>query len=360
MDISKTNSNIYRRILVSRLDRIGDVLLSTPVFKAIKEAYPGSYVACMVRPYANDIVNGNPYIDKVILYDKDGAHKSFFPTLKFALNLKNEKFDLSINLHPTNRSNLIPFLAGVPKRVGWDKKLGFLLTCKLKHDKQMGTKHELEYTLDVIRSLGIEPKDKRTFIPGRKENYEKVKDVLRAAGLSENDLIIAIHPGASCPSKRWSADRFAELADQLATSLRAKVVIIAGPVDVEIGNKVANLMKSKSLNLSGKTSIADLAALFKMCRLFVSNDSGPVHIASAVGTPVISIFGRNEPGLGPKRWGPVGRGDVFLQKDVGCAICFAHNCKLDFRCLKDLQVQEVFDAAKEMLVAENAINRRLP
>ena len=148
-----------KRILIVRTDRIGDLVLSTPVIASLRKAYPNSYIAFMCRPYTEAIVKGNPYLDEVIVYDKYGKEKGFWATLKFARYLKRKRFDLALILHPTNRAHLVTFLAGIPERVGWDQKLGFLLTKRIPHTKQQGEKHELEYTLDMLRSLDIEPQE---------------------------------------------------------------------------------------------------------------------------------------------------------------------------------------------------------
>lgn len=341
----------YKKILIVRLDRIGDVILSTPVIKAVRDAYPDSHIACMVRPYALDIVRGNPCLDEVIVYDKDGAHKSLLNTARFAAGLRKKKFDLAILLHPTNRTHLIAFLAGIPARVGYDRKFGSLLTKRIPHTKQLGLKHEADYALDMLRHIGIEPGEKRLHVPVHAESERKVKALFASAGIGEGDTVIAVHPGASCPSKRWRAERFAQAADRLAKAHSARVVIIASANDRAFGDKVASLMKAKALNLSGKTSVADLASVLKRSRLFISNDSGPVHIACAVGTPVVDIFGRNDRGLSPRRWGPTGKDDLVLHKEVGCSVCLAHICKRGFACLDAITVDEVVEAAGKILGA---------
>ena len=345
----KSEIRKYKRILIVRLDRIGDVILSTPVIRAVRDAYPDSHIACMVRPYALDIVRGNPCLDEVIVYDKDAAHKSFWKTVRFAADLRKKKFDLAILLHPTNRTHLIAFLAGIPVRVGYDKKLSALLTKRIPHTKQLGLKHEVDYALDMLRCVGIEPRDRKLCIPVHEESERKVKAVFASNGIRESDTVIAVHPGASCPSKRWSAERFARVADRLTEGYNAKVVIIASEKDRAFGDKVASLMKGPSLNLSGKTSVADLASVLRRAKLFISNDSGPVHIACAVGTPVVDIFGRNDRGLSPRRWGPTGANDVVIHKEVGCEVCLAHNCKLGFKCLDAITVDEVVEAGERIL-----------
>ena len=339
----------FSRILIVRTDRIGDVLLSTPVIKAIRETYPHAYIAVMVSSYAKEIVEGNPYLDEVIVYDKDHRHKGWLSSIKFALNLKKKKFNLAVILHPTNRVHLITFFAGIPKRIGYDRKFGFLLTDRIKHTKQLGQKHELEYSLDLLGHLGIHGQDKNIFIPIKAESEKWVEDLFDQEKIDKLDRLLAIHPGASCPSKIWPQDRFAQAADRLVEEYGFKVLIIAGPKDIAHAKVVARNMRHAVIDLSGKTSISQLASVLKRCRLFISNDSGPVHIASAVGTPVISIFGRNQKGLSPKRWGPVGKKDRVLHKEVGCIQCLAHNCVKEFACLKAITVEDVVKVADSIL-----------
>ncbi|MFH0935504.1 MAG: lipopolysaccharide heptosyltransferase II, partial [Candidatus Omnitrophota bacterium] len=323
-------NNDPRRILVVRTDRIGDVLLSTPVIRALREEYPNAYIAMMVSAYARDIAEGNPWLDEVITYDKDARHKGWLSSLKFACSLKKRKFDLALILHPTNRVHLVTFFAAIPRRIGYDRKLGILLTDRIKHRKQFGEKHESQYNFDLLRHLGLGAAAKDLFMPIKPESEQWAKEILRESGIKEEDQILIIHPGASCPSKIWPNERFAEAADKLAKEYKLKVLVVAGPKDIVQAQAVIKKMHTPALNLAGRTSISHLASILKKCRLFISNDSGPVHIASAVGTPVISIFGRSQAGLSPRRWGPLGAKDKALHKDVGCIECLAHNCVREF------------------------------
>lgn len=335
------------RILIIRTDRIGDVALSTPAIKALREAYPNSYIAFMVRPYAREVVEGNPYLDEVILYDKDGIHKGFFSTLLFALRMRKKKFDTAVILHPTNRAHIIAFAAGIPARIGLDRKLPFLLTRKIKDEKFLGQKHEMEYTLDILKSIGVEARDKNLYVPVRESDKASIESKLSQAGVKNSDLLLAVHPGASCPSKRWPLDRFASLIDRLKDNYDVGIIVVSGPEERTQIQELKKALESSIIDFSGRTSVGELAALLKRCSLFISNDSGPVHIATAVGTPSVVIFGRKQPGLSPKRWGPTGNGDVALHKDEGCEVCLAHNCKNGFKCLKAISVDEVFNAVTE-------------
>lgn len=340
----------YRKILIVRLDRIGDVVLSTPVLKAVRDAYPASHITFMVAPHARDIANGSPYINEVIIYDKKGAQKSLIENIKFIANLSGKKFDIAIILHPTRRTHWLTFLSGIPRRLGYGKKMGVLLTDRVPHKKHLGLKHEMDYTLGLLRYMGIEPRDKKLHVPVDDRSERRARRILEDAGIKDNDKIVIINPGASCRSKRWPAQRFAEVADALVRKLGVKIIVVSGASDRCFTDLTVSMMKTpKALNLSGMTTIKELASLLKRSLLFISNDSGPVHIACAMGTPVISIFGRNDRGLSPRRWGPTNATDRSLHKYVGCDVCLAHNCRIEFKCLDAITADEVVRNAEEML-----------
>jgi heptosyltransferase II len=276
------SSKQYRRILIVRTDRIGDVLLSTPVIQALRKKFPQAYISMMVSPQARDILEGNFYLDEVIVYDKDGKHKGVIGLFKFAGKLKKKKFDLAIILHPTNRMHLLTFLAGIPKRLGYNRKFGFLLNLRKEHTKQLGLKHEAEYNLELLSDLGLNGNPKDLFMPIRDDSEQYVKELFRRAGIKETDKLLAINPGASCPSKLWPVESFVQVCEKLASRYNFKILILAGPREMHLANKIAAdpEIKGKIINFAGKTSVSQLASILKRCVLFISNDSGPVHIAS--------------------------------------------------------------------------------
>ena len=349
VDTLKLRGVDFKKILISRSDKIGDVLLSTPVIKAMREAYPNAYIAMMVNPDTKEIIDGNPYLDEVIIFDKEAKHKGIFNYMKFVLGLRRKRFDLALILHPNNRMHLITFFAAIAHRVGYDRKMGFLLTDKIKHTKQYGEKHELEYCLDFVRFLGIEPQDKVPFMPIKNESEAWVRELFKQEHINQEDKLLAIHLSASCPSRIWPPERFAEVAEELARRHGFKVVVVASSKDFAIAESIAKNIHHRVVNLAGKTSLSQLASLIKKCALFISSDSGPAHIASAVGTPVLCLFGRSQKGLSPKRWMTVGKQDKFLHKNVGCIECLAHNCIKEFACLKAITVDDVLTTADEIL-----------
>ena len=336
------------KILIVRTDRLGDVVLSTPVIKNLRLAFPKSHIAFICRPYTRGALEGNPDLDEVIIYDKYRKHKSLWASIKFSFYLRRKKFDFALILHPTNRVHLITFLAGIPQRVGWDKKLGKLLTKRIKHTKQEGKKHELEYTLDLLRgSLSIPIKNTDTYFPIRSKAKAAVEQLLKGKGVGISDKFIVIHPSASCLSKRWPQERFLKVIKLLRERVGFKIIVITSESEREFGEKLVG--DSGVIDLRGSLSIPELGALLKQAALFISNDSGPVHIAASFNTPIISIFGRNDSGLSPLRWRPRGEKSFYFHKDVGCSRCLAHNCIKSFLCLEGITPQEVVDKAVLLL-----------
>ena len=335
------------RILVIRLDRIGDVVLSTPVLDALRRRFPHAFLAMLVRPECRDLVDGHPSLDAILEYDKAGRHRGALGTARFARSLRRYGFDTALVLHPTHRSHWIPWLAGIPVRIGYRRKSPWLLTRRLPHRKQEGAQHEAAYTLELLRALGIMEAPSLPRIPVHPAAVERVEALLAPWALHGAPLV-AIHPSASGASKRWMPDRFARVADRLAAERGAQICIVAGPADAAAAAMVA-AMRRPALNLAGRLSLAELAALLRRAALLISNDSGPVHVAAAVGTPVVDIFGRNQAGLSRRRWGPLGPGHIVLQKDVGCVVCLADKCDIEFRCLTSLEADEVYEAAASIL-----------
>lgn len=341
----KVNARKPSRILVVRLDRIGDVVLSTPVLQALRASFPQAFIAMMVRSACQEILEGNPYCDQILAYDKEGAHHSAWQTIKFALGLRKWKFDTALLLHPSNRSHWIPFLAAIPVRIGYNRKQPWLLTHRMPHNKQEGVFHEAEYSLQLLQVFGVAAMAPKPYVAVLPQAVKRLEERLASASISAQDVLVAIHPSASCISKRWMPQRFAAVADRLMKEQGVKICLIAGKEEAAIARQVAQAMHSPAVDLAGQLTLSELAALMRRCTLLISNDSGPVHVAAAVGTPVVDIFGRNERGLSPKRWGPLGSGHRIIHKEVGCVTCLAHRCDIRFLCLSAITAEDVYEAA---------------
>ncbi|MFH1848396.1 MAG: glycosyltransferase family 9 protein [Candidatus Omnitrophota bacterium] len=318
-----------KNILVVRTDRIGETLLSTPVAAALKDEFPSGRVSMMVNPVARELIEGQPSIDKVVVYKPDAKRVKEIMALRKAF----KGHDAVFVLNPRKEFHAAAFLAGIPIRVGYDRKWGALLTHRAEDRKHEAKKHEVEYNLDLLKQIGITPKRSTPFIAVNDRDEEEVGNMLRALDVSEKDLLVAMHPETSNYLKRWPREYFARLS-QLLIESDIKVVMVSGSEESEFTQSTAFVLKNKPVDLSGKLKLKQLAALLKRCKVLVSSDSGPVHIASAVGTTVCALFGRQDKGSNPVRWGPYGEGHIIFQEDS----------------LNRIYPDKVFEALKEKLL----------
>ena len=356
-------SNRPVRILVTRTDRIGDLVLTTPVFSALRKRFPDAWISALVFRQHRELVEGNPAINEVLLYDKSGTEKNWIGNFLFAQKLAKIKFDLVIHMHATNRMHLLTWLAKIPIRIGYDRRLPWALTHVFKYEKKQGEKHEAAYNFDLLKPLGIVVPEKfQLHFPLSRESKEALQELLVRGKIDLYKPIVVINPSASCPSKIWPASYFSKLCEKIAKSFDVNFILIGSTGDQSIVHDVMTKTHTKIYDWSGKLSLGVLGALLRAAVLLISNDSGPVHIATAVDTPVISIFGRNQPGLSPTRWKPLGIHDAYLWKDVGCTRCLAHLCQINFLCLESILVQDVYDVVlryKDLLTRKKSPHETL-
>ncbi len=290
----------YKNILIVRTDRIGDVVLTTPSIRALRKAFPTARISVLVSPVVVDLLRKNAYVDKVVVDDRKGCHKGFVGFLKLVLFLRKQKFDLAIIFHTKRRTNLMCFWAGILKRLGYkNEKFGFLLNHPVFDERHKGEKHEAQYCLDLLKNLGVKSDGLQLDLPLSGESVEWADQFIGQMWTNHVQKIIVLHPGASDPAKCWPVKHFAELIDSLVKLYGAKIILVGGSEVREVSEKIITQSNSEIVNLTGKTTVAQLAVLLAKCDLFVSNDSGPVHIAAALGINVVSIFTRNQPGINP-------------------------------------------------------------
>ncbi len=278
-----------KSILIIRLDRIGDLVLSTPTFRAIREHFPKANIVLFVSSYTQDIVKGNPYLDNVITIDKKIG---FVKKLKFIKKIRAERFDLSIALSYCLFSIIATFFSGSRFRVGIDNYgLGFLFTSKISYVyKDSGNRHEVEATLDVVRTIGIDTKNKALYVPINKKGEFFAETFFKKNNISTADFIVAIHPGARIEYKRWSPEGYAEAADYLINQYNAKIIITGSAEEIILSKKIGSLMSNKPIITSGSLNLVQIFSILKRCRLFIGNGTGPLHIAAALDVPTIAIY----------------------------------------------------------------------
>lgn len=300
-----------KNILAVRNDRFGEFLLNIPAFRALKETFTGAKLTIVTSPDVESLAKSIPFIDEVIVRRQKG--NSLLSKLGLISLLRRNNFDIAIMLNPSKEFNIATYLSGIPIRVGYDRKCGFLLTRKMEDKKYLGEKHEIEYNLELVNLTGAATQDKGLYL---EIDPDLSDSLISASNLKNADFLIAIHPWTSDPVKQWPKEKFRELALRLASESGVKVIIIGGRDEAERDGVFFAGLGENIINLAGKTTLPQLGALLKKCRLLVSCDSGPVHLACSVGTPVIALFRSDIPGKSAKRWGPWGKGHAVIEKNI--------------------------------------------
>ncbi len=335
-----------KRILIFNVNWLGDVLFSSATIRNIRRNYPDSYIACVIPSRCYPILKGNPYLDEVIIFDEKDRHKGVLEKLNFVSLLKKKKFDTVFLLHQSFSRALICRLAGIKERIGHcTKKRAFLLTKKITPPKK-DSLHRIDYYLNVIEKAGLRVEDRYLDFSFTPEDEEHVDNFFKKNLLKTHDFIVAINPGGNWMPKRWPPDYWARLADKLISETSAKVIITGSISDLLLAGKIKDAMKEQPLIACGVFNIKQLGALAAKVELFISSDTGPLHIANAVGAKkIIAIFGPTAQRItGPYPSVNV----VILQKDIGCRIpCYKVNCP-DNRCMQVVTPDDVLEQVKKI------------
>ncbi|MDD2731209.1 MAG: lipopolysaccharide heptosyltransferase II [Candidatus Portnoybacteria bacterium] len=337
-----------KRIIIFNVNWVGDVLFSTAVVRNVRRNFPDSYICCAVPSRCYQVLKGNPNIDEIMIYDDKERQKSLFAKFDFVKALRYKQFDMAILLHGSMTRALLCRLADIPERIGYDtKKRGFILTKKIPLPKK-DSLHRIDYYLNIIEKAGLRIEDRYLEFFVDEEDMAFVDNFLEKNGIpSERQLIIGINPGGNWMPKRWPRENWVSLVKLLSERLGADIIITGGRQDQQLAGKIREESNYKPLIACGVFNLKQSAALFKKIGVFISADSGPMHIANAVGAKhIIALFGPTDPLI----TGPFPLKNVkLLQKDTGCKIpCYEVNCK-DNRCMKAISPEEVFSCVEEVL-----------
>jgi heptosyltransferase-2 len=335
------------KILIFNVNWLGDVLFSTATIRNIRYRFPKSFIACIIPSRCYPVLKGNPYLDEIIIYDEKGRHKSLLGKWRFVRFLRAKKFDKVFLLHRSFTRTLLCFLAGIPQRIGYaTEKRNFLLTEKFKAPRVQDV-HRIDYYLGLIEAWGIKVEDRFSDFITTEEDEKVADGLLEKNALKKDDFLVALNPGGNWLLKRWPKENWASLADRLVEEFGAKIIITGSGRDISLAKDIQGLMRHRAVCVCGVLNLKQFAALCRRLRLFVTADSGPLHIANSVGTKkIIAIFGPTHPDI----TGPYPQKDVaVLQKNISCQIpCYKLDCP-DNRCMKAVTVEDVLGIARKIL-----------
>ena len=336
-------------ILVRVTNWIGDAVMNTPALSAVRETFPKARVTVLATPQVAGLFAPHDWVDEVLVYDKKGRHAGIGGKLRLAAELRARRFDLAILLQGAFDAALIAALAGIPRRMGNKSDgRGFLLTHGFAHRALGDGLHHVDNYLLMLKHFGIETGEKRQLLCVAESEQRQAAATLQLAGIVPGDFLIGINPGAAYGSaKRWYPERFAAVAATLAQRWQAKILVLGGPSEVAIAGDIEAALGGGCLNMAGKMSVRELMALIKRCDFFISNDSGPMHIAAAFGVPLVAIFGSTD----HRTTYPFSENSVLVRKDIDCAPCLKRECPTDHRCMTAVTAEDVVDAAERLKAA---------
>ncbi|MFH0839005.1 MAG: glycosyltransferase family 9 protein [Candidatus Omnitrophota bacterium] len=315
-----------QKILLITLSNIGDVVLTTPAVDALRANFPGALLHVMTSPHAAGVFEKDKRIQRIILYDK---HIKFKEKLGLLLSLRQENYSMVVDL----RNTLFPLL----------------LQAKVKtrpfHNAPQCIISMQERHLWKLKNLGIRTDGAQLSVMFDEQDKAYISESLRTYGMTFGDTIICVSPGARSHIKRWPEEKFLELCEKLTDKIKTPIVLIGDKQDRAVTRKISLALKNKIFDLSGLTTICQLACLLKNSVLLISNDSAPVHIAGSTNTPVVAIFGPTD----PLKYGPASAFSAVVKKNLTCSPCEVAQCKFNHECMQQIGVDEVFEQVTSVL-----------
>ncbi len=337
---------MMKKILVVNANWIGDAIFSSPVFRALKQAYPQATISCLAEPRVHGILEAIAEIDEIIPYEENGQHRALGAKLRLIINLFQRHFDAAFLLHRSLTKALLVFCSGIPHRIGYNAKhRGIFLTHQVQGRPQEKV-HRCDYYLQVLESFGITVAERSTSLRVDQEAQKEIAGILHCHQITPTTFLVIIHPGGNWNLKRWPPAYFTRLIDHLNREMDVRTIVTGTQDDASLIQAIIAPLSQRPLVLAGKINLRQLIALMKRANAVVSADSGPLHIAASVGTATLSIFGPTDPTL----TGPRGTGRaIILRHDIGCnrQACYYTDCP-DNTCMQAVSVAEVMDVIRSI------------
>ena len=347
----KLNSDTIERILIRSTNWVGDAILTTPAVRAIRKNFPHAQISILAKPWVAPVFYHNPYADYVIQYDSERKHAGWVGKIRLIKELRRRRFDLSVLFQNAFEAALLARLAGIPNRLGYDTDArGALLTHPIHLEPKFKQIHEIDYYLTILKGAFLELDGRDLTIVVTDKERSRAEDILANYGVTGRDVLVGVNPGSTYgPAKRWPPERYAALCDKIQTNRAARIIIFGGSVEEATGRQISALMKHGCIDLCGRTTLREAVALIEKCQLFVTNDSGLMHVASAFDVPLVAIFGSTN----PITTGPSSSRSRIIRVPVPCSPCLKPECPEDHSCMKEITIDQVY-AAADALIAETS------
>ena len=343
-------------ILIIKLSAIGDVIHTLPFLEVLRRRYPEAAIDWLIEEDASQIIEGHEELDRIVVSRRKAWQRALLrpgkqmetlrEIVRFVRELRSREYDLVIDVQGLLKSGLMTGLVKGKRKVGFSGgREGSSLFLTERPFPVNYDQHALDRYLQGAHYLGCETNSWKGDIPIRESDKESIDSLIRENGLQERRLV-AINPMAKWETKLWDPKKFAVLATRLQNELKCNILFTGSGQDRSILEKIIQAMGTRPMNLAGRTNLKELAYLFSKCDLTVTTDTGPMHLAAAMGCPVVAIFGPTS----PLRTGPYGEGHVIVREDLDCAPCFKKTCD-HLSCMGNITVEKVFDAVSKVLTS---------
>ena len=328
---------IPRRILIIQLRRVGDVLLTTPAISNLRKQFPQAKIDFLVESPGKCVLDGNPNLDEILCYDKSRP-------LWWLRHIRSRRYDWVIDFLGNPRTMWITLASGAPLKAGFDF-IGRGWVYRVKISRPKGPRHIVQQKLDLLRALGVRCEDVGLEMHLAEKDRAQAEKFLQGQGVGPRDTIIGIIPTHRRQTRRWTAHGFAAVADHLQKAHRFKTMLFWGPGEETQTQAVMEAMETKPIIIP-LVSLTEMAALLQRCRAVVTNCNGPMHLAEAIGTPTLTIYGPTQPEV----WNPGGPDHRIIQAvDVACLGCNLNECPTQHECMRDLPARRVWRELERML-----------
>jgi heptosyltransferase-2 len=346
-----------QRILVRATNWVGDAVMSLPALEALRARFPRAEIVLLSKPWVSELYWHHPAVNRQIIYKPKSDHRGPLGFAKLIRELRAERFDAAVLFQNAFQAAWMAWLARIPLRIGYARdRRSFLLHDAIEPPLPAACGHQVYYYLQLLFRAGVIDKPQpieeiRLRLTEAEKGWALKK--LEAVGLSGPRFLVGLAPGAAFgPAKRWLPERFGGLADRLIGALNADVLIFGSAAERPLAEDIASSMQHTPTIVAGETSLRQLLALMARCSLIVANDSGPMHLAAALGIPLVAIFGSTD----ERATGPVGTRIRIVKRGAECSPCGQRVCPIDFRCMQDLSVEEAFRATLEFVKRWNIMH----
>ncbi|MDQ3175531.1 MAG: lipopolysaccharide heptosyltransferase II, partial [Acidobacteriota bacterium] len=340
------------RVIVRGTNWVGDAVMTIPAGRELRRLLPGAHITLAIKPWAKELFADADFLDELLIYDRRGP----WSAVKQSAAWRRGNFDLAVLFPNAFEAALIPALARVPFRIGYATDgRSRLLTNPLPVPEWRSSKHEIYYYLNIVAELERALVGSKQIADGPPDASLQISeprqseafDLLRAQGLREGRAMVALCPGSiNSRAKRWPAERYGALADRLIEELNTEILLIGSSGELDVSQEVKRCMRNRPIIMTGKTSLAQVAAVLSLVDLLVTNDTGPAHIAGALGRPTLVIFGPTNP-ITTRPFSPL---TEIVRHPPDCAPCMLRDCPIDHRCMTAISPQDVFQRAMLLLL----------